>query len=338
MLRKMRKECGIKDMRYITEFMKKLTAEMIQAVLDAEMEHELGYSKYNCSKKQTKNSRNGYLKKTVQSCAGEMEIRIPRDRQGKYEPRLLKKYQRNVSSIEDKIISLYSQDILMLDIQKTIWEMYGIDEDAGFISTITEKILPLIQKWHNRPLQNVYAMMLLDAVYDHVPGKRSITGKAVYVARGIDLDGGRDILGIWLGAGESSKLWHSAFNDLKRRGVQHILIASVDGPPGFVEAIHSAYPETEIQRCLMHQIRFSTRYVSRHDLKQFTADLMPIYRAPTKEVAFSALDELEAKWGGKYPLAVKPWRIHWNELSTMFRYSPEIRKLIYTTNTLESFQ
>ena len=336
-LRQMIEEYGIKDMNDVHEFVKMLTAETIQAALDAELENDLGYSKYDYKNKRTDNSWNGYSPKTVQSSAGEIQIKVPRDRQGEYEPQLVKKHQTDVSSIEDKVIFLYSQGISTRDIQKTMQEMYGIDVDDSRVCKITDKILPLIKEWQERPLQSVYAIMILDAVHYNVRDNGIVTKKAAYVAIGTDLDGKKDVLGIWLGASESAKYWLSVLNGLKNRGVQDILIASVDGLSGFVEAIHTAYPKTEVQRCVIHQIRSSTRYVSYKDVKQFTADLKPVYKAPTEETALSAMDAFEAKWCGKYPLAVKSWWVNWNELSTMFKYPPEIRKLIYTTNAIENF-
>lgn len=336
-LRQMIDEYGIKDMNDVHEFVKMLTAETIQAALDAELESDLGYSKYDYKNKNTGNSRNGYSKKNVQSNIGEMEIKVPRDRNGEFEPQLVKKHQTDVSAIEDKIIFLYSQGVSTRDIQKTMQEMYGIDVDDSRVSKITDKILPLIKEWQERPLQSVYAMIILDAIHYNVRDNGIVTKKAAYIAIGTDLDGKKDVLGIWLGASESSKYWLSVLNGLKNRGVQDILIASVDGLSGFVEAINVAFPKTEIQRCIIHQIRSSTRYVSYKDVKQFTADLKPVYKAPTEEIALSALDEFQAKWSDKYPLAVKSWRVNWNELSTMFKYPPEIRKLIYTTNAIENF-
>ena len=336
-LRQMIDEYGIKDMNDVHEFVKMLTAETIQAALDAELEGDLGYSKYDYKNKETENSRNGYSKKTVQSQTGELEIKIPRDRQGEYEPQLVRKHQTDVSAIEDKVIFLYSQGVSTRDIQKTMQEMYGIDVDDSRVSKITDKILPLIREWQERPLQSVYAMVILDAVHYSVRENGIVTKKAAYVAIGTDLDGKKDVLGIWLGTSESSKYWLSVLSGLKNRGVQDILIASVDGLPGFVDAIGTAFPQTEVQRCIIHQIRSSTRYVSYKDLKQFTVDLKPVYKAPTEEAALHAMDEFEAKWGGKYPLAVKSWRVNWNELSTMYKYPPEIRKLIYTTNAIENF-
>lgn len=330
-------EYGIKDMNDVHEFVKMLTAETIQAALDAELDSELGYSKYDYKNKQTTNSRNGHSVKTVQGSMGEMELQIPRDREGEFEPQLVKKHQTDISSIEDKVIFLYSQGVSTRDIQKTMQEMYGINVDDSRVSKITDKILPLIKEWQERPLQSVYAMVILDAIHYNVRDNGIVTKKAAYVAIGTDLEGRKDVLGIWLGANESAKYWLSVLNGLKNRGVSDILIASVDGLTGFVEAINTAFPKTEVQRCIIHQIRSSSRYVSYKDIKQFTADLKPIYKAPTEEIALAALDEFEAKWGKKYPLGVKSWRVNWNELSTMFKYPPEIRKLIYTTNAIENF-
>lgn len=330
-------EYGIKDLNDVHEFVKMLTAETIQAALDSELDNELGYSKYDYKNKQTSNSRNGYSPKTVQGSMGEVEIQVPRDRDGEFEPQLVKKHQTDISAIEDKIIFLYSQGVSTRDIQKTMQEMYGINVDDSRVSKITDKILPLIKEWQERPLQSVYAMVILDAVHYNVRDNGIVTKKAAYVAIGTDLEGRKDVLGIWLGANESSKYWLSVLNGLKNRGVSDILIASVDGLSGFVDAIHAAFPKTEVQRCIIHQIRSSCRYVSYKDIKQFTADLKPVYKAPTEEIALAALDEFEAKWGAKYPLGVKSWRANWTELSTMFKYPPEIRKLIYTTNAIENF-
>ena len=336
-LKELMAEYGIKDMNDVHDFVKMLTAETIQAALDAELDSELGYSKYDYKNKQTTNSRNGYSPKTVQGSMGEVEIQVPRDREGEFEPQLVKKHQTDISSIEDKVIFLYSQGVSTRDIQKTMQEMYGINVDDSRVSKITDKILPMIKEWQERPLQSVYAMVILDAIHYNVRDNGIVGKKAAYVAIGTDMEGKKDVLGIWLGANESAKYWLSVLNGLKSRGVSDILIASVDGLSGFVEAIQAAFPKTEVQRCIIHQIRASSRYVSYKDIKQFTADLKPVYKAPTEEIALAALDEFEAKWGSKYPLGVKSWRVNWTELSTMFKYPPEIRKLIYTTNAIENF-
>lgn len=336
-LRELIEEYGIKDLKDVHEFVKALTAETIQEVLEGELENELGYSRYDYKNKQTDNSRNGYSKKTVQSSQGEIDLKIPRDRNGEFEPELVKKHQMDISGIEDKILFMYSQGTSTRDIEKAVMEMYGIEVDDTKVSKITDKILPLIKEWQERPLQSVYAMLILDAIHYKVREDGIVVKKAAYIAIGTDLEGKKDVLGIWLGATESSKYWLSVLNGLKNRGVEDILIASIDGLSGFVEALNVAYPKTEVQRCIIHQIRNSTRYVSYKDLKAFTADLKPIYKASDEALGISALDEFDAKWGKKYPLAVKSWRNNWAELATFFKYPPEIRKLIYTTNAIENF-
>lgn len=336
-LKELMQEYGVKTMEDVHNFVKMLTAETIQTALDGELESELGYSKYDYKNKATENSRNGYSAKTVQGSLGEMEISIPRDRKGEYQPQLVKKHQTDVSAIEDKVIFLYSQGVSTRDIERTMREMYGIEVDDSRVSRITDKLLPVIREWQERPLQSVYAMVILDAIHYSVRDNGIVSKKAAYVAIGTDLAGKKDVLGIWLGASESAKYWLNVLTGLKNRGVKDILIASVDGLAGFVEAIHTAFPQTEVQRCVIHQIRASTRYVSYKDVKAFSADLKPIYKAVTEEAALAALEELDAKWGEKYALGVKSWRVNWPELATMFKYPPEIRTIIYTTNAIENF-
>lgn len=336
-LRQLIDERGIKDIAGVQELVKELTAGLIQEIMDGELEQELGYSKYDYKNKQTGNSRNGSYKKTVSSSQGDIELDIPRDRNGEYEPQIVKKHQMDISAIEDKIIFLYSQGISTRDIEKTMQEMYGIEVDATRVSKITDKLLPIIREWQNRPLESVYAMVMLDAIHYKVREEGAVAKKAVYIAIGTDLEGKKDVLGLWVGATESSKYWLGVLNGLKNRGVQDMLIVSVDGLTGFSEAIAVAYPKTEIQRCIIHQIRSSTRYVSYKDVKAFTTALKPIYKAPTEESGLEALDELERGWGSKYPAAIRSWREHWDELATMFKYPEQIRRIIYTTNAIENF-
>ena len=337
LMRQLIEERGIKDVSGVQALVKELTAGLIQECMDSELEDELGYSKYDYKNKQTDNSRNGSYKKTVSSSQGEIELSVPRDRNGEYEPQIVKKHQMDISEIEDKIIFLYSQGTSTRDIERTMREMYGIEVDATRVSKITDKLLPLIREWQNRPLESVYAMMMLDAIHYKVREDGMVVKKAVYIAIGTDLEGKKDVLGLWIGATESSKFWLGLLNGLKNRGVTDILIASVDGLAGFSEAIAAAYPKTEVQRCVIHQIRSSTKYVSYKDIKAFTAALKPIYKAPTEESALMALDELESAWGVKYPAAIKSWREHWDELATMFKYPEQIRRIIYTTNAIENF-
>ena len=337
LMRQLIEERGIRDMDGVHALVKELTAGLIQECMDAELEEELGYSRYDYKNKRTDNSSNGSYSKTVSSSQGEIDLKVPRDRNGDYEPQIVKKHQMDVSEIEDKILFLYSQGTSTRDIERTMQEMYGIEVDATRVSKITDKILPVIREWQNRPLESVYAMVMLDAIHYKVREDGIVVKKAVYIGIGTDLEGKKDVLGIWIGATESAKYWLSVLNGLKSRGVQDILIVSVDGLTGFSEAIAAAYPRTEIQRCIIHQIRSSTRYVSYKDVKAFTAALKPIYKAPTEELALEALDELESTWGGKYPASIKSWRDHWDELATMFKYPEQIRRIIYTTNAIENF-
>ena len=337
LMRQLIEERGVKDLTGVHSLVKEMTAGIIQEIMDAELDEELGYSRYDYKNKQTANSRNGRYSKTVNSSNGEIELSVPRDRNGDYEPQIVKKHQMDISEIEDKIIFLYSQGTSTRDIERTMQEMYGIEVDSTRVSKITDKLLPIIREWQNRPLESVYAMVILDAIYYKVREEGVVVKKAVYIAVGTDLDGRKDVLGLWVGAAESSKYWLNVLNGLKNRGVSDILIISVDGLTGFAEAITAAYPKTEIQRCVIHQIRASTRYVSYKDVKAFTSALKPIYKAPTEELALAELDNLEAAWGVKYPASVKSWRDNWSELATMFKYPEPIRRIIYTTNALENF-
>ncbi|PAK55726.1 IS256 family transposase [Paenibacillus sp. 7541] len=317
--------------------LKELFAETLQEMLEAELDTHLGYEKHEVKAKMTPNSRNGKSKKTVVSEYGEQEIAIPRDRMGEFEPVVVQKHQKNVTGIEDQIIALYAKGVSTREIQDHLQNLYGIEVSPTLISNVTNKIVPLIKEWQNRPLQGVYAVVYMDAIHFKVKQDGAIVNKAAYMVIGIDLDGNKDVLGMWIGENESSKFWLSVLNDLRNRGVQDILIICVDNLSGFSEAIAACYPKTEIQKCIIHQIRNSTRYVSYKDLKKVTADLKPIYKAATEEGALLEMDRFEEVWGAKYPLIVRSWRNNWEELSTFFKYPPEIRKLIYTTNMIESY-
>ncbi|WP_127576063.1 IS256 family transposase [Paenibacillus barengoltzii] len=317
--------------------LKELFAETLQEMLEAELDTHLGYEKHEVKAKMTPNSRNGKSKKTVVSEYGEQEIMVPRDRMGEFEPIVVQKHQKNVTGIEDQIIALYAKGVSTREIQDHLQNLYGIEVSPTLISNVTNKIVPLIKEWQNRPLQGVYAVVYMDAIHFKVKQDGAIVNKAAYMVIGIDLDGNKDVLGMWIGENESSKFWLSVLNDLRNRGVQDILIICVDNLSGFSEAIAACYPKTEIQKCIIHQIRNSTRYVSYKDLKKVTADLKPIYKAATEEGALLEMDRFEEVWGAKYPLIVRSWRNNWEELSTFFKYPPEIRKLIYTTNMIESY-
>ena len=331
------KENNMKSVEDVQSALRELFAETLQEVLEAELETSLGYAKHDVKNKQTTNSRNGYSKKTVRSEYGDIELKVPRDRDGEFEPMIVKKHQSNVTGIEDQIIAMYAKGVSTRDIQDHLQQLYGIEVSPAFISNVTNKIVPLIKEWQNRPLQAVYAIVFLDAIHFKVKQDGTIVNKAAYMAIGIDLEGHKDVLGIWIGENESAKFWLHVLNELRNRGVQDILITCVDNLNGFSEAIAACYPKTEVQKCIIHQIRNSIKYVSYKDVKKITSALQPIYKAPTEQAALDELEQFEKTWGGKYPLIVRSWRNNWDELATFFKYSPEIRKLIYTTNIIESY-
>lgn len=266
-----------------------------------------------------------------------MDLTIPRDRLGEFEPAIVKKHQRHVTGIEDQIVSMYAKGMSTRDIQDHLHNLYGLEVSPTLISNVTAKLLPLIKEWQNRPLQSVYSVVFMDAIHFKVKQDGQIISKAAYMVIGIDLEGYKDVLGIWIGENESAKFWLHVLTDLKNRGVQDILIICVDNLKGFSEAIAASYPQTEVQKCIIHQIRNSIKYVSYKDLKKITTALRPIYTAPTEEAALLELDQFEETWGKQYPLIVRSWRSNWDELATFFKYSPELRKLIYTTNMIESY-
>jgi len=311
--------------------------EALQTALEAELDHELGYSKYNWKDKRTDNSRNGHTKKTVRSNFGEVELAVPRDKNGEFEPQIVKKHDRHISSrIEETIISLYAKGLSARDTSEEIKKIFGVDVSAELVSGITDRVLPLAKEWQNRLLEELYPIVYLDGIVFKVSQDGQVVKKTVYLVCGISIDGKKDVLGIWIGEAESSKFWMKVLTDLKNRGVRDILISCVDGLKGFEEAIEAVFPKTEVQRCIVHQIRTSTRFVSYKDLKEFCADLRLIYEAPNEEAALISLDAFDAKWGKKYAYAVKSWRENWKEISTFFRFPEEIRRLIYTTNPIES--
>ncbi|MCM3561563.1 IS256 family transposase [Brevibacillus borstelensis] len=331
------KEKNMKSVDDVQSALKDLFADTIQEMLEAEIESSLEYAKHDMKNKRTTNSRNGYSKKTVRSEYGDVDIQVPRDREGDFEPNIVKKHQSNVTGIEDQILALYAKGVSTRDIQDHLQQLYGIEVSPTLISNVTNKIVPMIKEWQNRPLQAVYAVVFLDAIHFKVKQDGAIVNKAAYMVIGIDLDGHKDVLGIWIGENESAKFWLHVLNELKNRGVQDILITSVDNLRGFTEAISACYPKTEIQKCVIHQIRNSIKYVSYKDLKKITSELKPIYKAPTEQAALEELDQFEQTWGSRYPLMVRSWRNNWDEIATFFKYPPEIRKLIYTTNVIESY-
>lgn len=325
------------DARDVQEMLKDLLGDTLQGMLEAEMDEHLGYSRYDYQNKETTDSRNGYSKKTVTSSMGPITLDIPRDREGTFEPQAVRKNETDVSTIEDQVLSMYAKGMTTRDISDHLKSVYGVDASAEMISHMTDRILPIAREWQNRPLEKKYAIVFMDAVHFHVREDNKTIKKAVYVAIGIKLNGQRDILGLWIGGNESAKYWLGVLNEIKNRGVEDILIAAVDGLTGFVDAIHAVFPKTEVQRCIVHQIRYTTKFVYYKDMKPFVADLKKIYQAATEDAALMALDELDEKWGAKYAASVESWKRNWPQLSTYMKYPPEIRKMIYTTNSIENF-
>jgi transposase-like protein len=336
LLREFIKEQNFNSADDILNALKAMFRDVLQESLEAEMDEALGYGKYGSAEKSHDNSRNGYSKKTVKTELGPVEINIPRDRNGDFEPKIVPKHQRSVNGIEDKILSLYATGMTTRDISEQIKELYGVEISAETVSNITNRILPLVSEWQNRPLENTYSFVFMDAIHYKVREDKQIVVKAAYVVIGVNLDGNKEVLGIWIGANESSKFWLSVLNDLKNRGVKDVLIFCVDGLTGFKEAIGAAFPFSKIQRCIIHQIRASMKYIPYKDRKAFVADLKGIYKAVNEEVAMENLLDLKVKWSDKYPNAIKSWEDNWDNLSTFFAFPDNIRKIIYTTNIIES--
>lgn len=328
----------IRDGKDVNSIMREMMSIILEGTLDGELDEELGYSKYDYKNKDTNNSRNGYSKKTMHTSYGDMDLDIPRDRNGEYEPHVIRKYQNTLTQdMEEKIISMYAKGMTTSDIESHFQELYGIDVSDSTISRITDKVLPIVKEWQERPLEEIYAVVYLDAIHFHVRSEGRIVKKAVYIALGLDLDGRRDVLGMYVGENESAKFWLSILNGLKNRGVKDILIACIDGLTGFPQAISAVFPDTEIQHCIIHQIRNSTKFVSYKDIKALMADLKRVYTAASEEVALMELDAFAEKWDIKYTTISKSWRENWATLSTYFKYPEEVRKIIYTTNTVEGF-
>lgn len=325
------------DASDVQEMLKDLLGDTLQGMLEGEMDQKLGYSKYDYQNKDTDDSRNGYSKKTVTSSVGDIDLDIPRDRKGEFEPQIVKKNQTDISNIEDQVLSMYAKGMTTRDISAHLKSVYGVDASAEMISHMTDRILPIAKEWQNRPLEKKYAIVFMDAVHFHVRQDSQTIKKAVYVAIGIRLNGRKEVIGMWVGGNESAKYWLGVLNEIKNRGTEDIMIVSVDGLTGFGDAIGAVFPKAEIQRCIVHQVRYSTRFVNYKDLKPFVKDLKEVYQASTEELALENLDQLEEKWGKKYPSSIASWRNNWPQLSTYFKYPEEIRKIIYTTNAIENF-
>ena len=331
-------DAGINDVAGVQDLFKEMVGTVLENGLEGELDEELGYSKYDYQNKQTENSRNGHSEKTLKTSLGDLELSIPRDRKGEFDPQMVKKNQTSLSGdIEEKILSMYAKGMSTSDIESHIRDIYGLSVSDTTISRVTDKILPVVKEWQMRPLESIYAVVFLDAIHFHVRSEGQIIKKAVYVAIGVQMDGIRDVLGMWVGENESAKFWLGILNGLKNRGVEDILIACVDGLTGFTNAIEAVYPKTEVQQCIIHQIRNTTKFVSYKDIKVLMVDLKKVYAAVDEQTALFELDTFEEKWGKKYPKIAQSWRTHWPNLSTYFKYPQEVRTLIYTTNAIENF-
>lgn len=335
-LRNYIKEQNFTSPNEVLAAMKEMFKDVLQETLEAEMDTQLGYDKYDVSEKQTQNSRNGYSKKTIKSELGPVELNIPRDRNGEFEPKILPKYQRNITGIEDKIMALYAAGMTTRDIAEQIKNLYDVEISAEMVSNITNRIIPVVTEWQNRPLEKTYSFMFMDAIHYKVRDDKQIVVKAAYVILGVNMDGEKEVLGIWVGANESSKFWLSVLNDLRNRGVQDVLIFCVDGLNGFKESIGAVYPFAKIQRCIVHQLRVSMRYIPYKDKKAFASDLKAVYGAVNEDAALENLMYAKEKWGNKYPNAIKSWEDNWDNLITLFAFPEYIRKIMYTTNAIES--
>jgi putative transposase len=334
-LREIASECNSVD--EILDVMKSLFRETLQLVLEAEVEEHLGYTKHSTSGINTGNSRNGYRKKTLRTKFGETLIQIPRDRNGDFEPKIVKNYESSINGLEEQIIALYSKGMTTRDIESHMNDLYGIEASPSLISRITDKIIPLALEWQSRPLDQIYPIVYLDAIHFKVKQENRIVSKAAYTVLGINMDGEKDILGIWIGENESASFWLSVLTDLKSRGVEDIFIACIDGLKGFPEAIQAVFPRTNIQLCVIHQIRNSMKYVPSKNRQEFMNSLKKVYKAYTLQEAELEFGKLKDAWGAKYEKAVSPWENNWLELTSYFAYTPDIRRMIYTTNTVESY-
>ena len=316
-LRNIMKGLDVKNFDDLKDVFKMMVGEMLENGLEGELDEELGYTKYDYRNKEGNNSRNGYSKKTLKTSFGETEIKVPRDRDGEFEPQLIKKNQTTLTGdIEEKIISMYAKGMITSDIEAHIKDIYGLECSDTTISRITDKILPVVREWQSRPLEEIYAVVFMDAIHFHVRSEGQIIKKAVYIAIGINMEGQKEVLGMWVGENESAKFWLSVLNSIKARGVEDILIACIDGLTGFTNAIEAVYPRTEIQQCIIHQIRNTTKFVSYKDIKPLSADLKRVYAAVDEQTALSELDNFDEKWSSKYPKIAISWRANWANLST----------------------
>lgn len=324
----------MKTEKDLSDFSQMLTKITVEAALNGELDTHLGYDKNQ--KSSTANSRNGYTTKTLKTEDGEFELKTPRDREGSFEPQLVKKHQTRFTSMDDKILSLYAKGMTTREIVATFKEMYGADVSATLISKVTDAVIEQVVEWQSRPLDSVYPIVYLDCIVVKIRQDKQVINKSIYLALGVTMEGQKELLGMWLSENEGAKFWLGVLTELQNRGVRDILIACVDGLKGFPDAINAAFPKTQIQLCIVHMVRNSVRYVPWKDYKAVTADLKRIYQSITEEEALLALAQLGERWDEKYPQISRCWHAHWENIRTLFAYPEDIRRAIYTTNAIES--
>ncbi|MFK8031970.1 MAG: IS256 family transposase, partial [Gammaproteobacteria bacterium] len=325
---------GIKTEEDLNEFRRLMTKVTIETALNTELDDHLGFSKHD--KANSGNSRNGHTSKTVRTEDGMIELDTPRDRNGSFDPKLVKKHQTRFTSMDDKILSLYAKGMSTREIVAAFKEMYDANVSATLISKVTDAVIERVVEWQSRPLDEVYPIVYLDCIVVKIRQDKQVINKAIYLALGVNMEGHKELLGLWISQNEGAKFWLSVLTELQNRGVKDILIACVDGLKGFPDAINSAYPNAQIQLCIVHMVRNSMRYVPWKDYKSIAADLKRIYQAVTEDEARLALTQFAERWDEKYPQISRSWNAHWENISTLFRYPPEIRRAIYTTNAIES--
>ena len=327
-------EYDIKSAKDIEDALKDLLGGTIQEMLESEMDEHLGYHEYERS--DNPDYRNGKKTKKIRGSFGETEIEVPQDRDGSFEPKVVKKRQKDISGIEQKIISLYAKGMTTRQISETIEDIYGFEVSDGMVSDITDRLIPQIEDWQKRPLDEVYPIVFIDAVHFSVRDNGQIRKLAAYVILAVSMTGHKEVLSIHIGENESAKYWLGVLNELKNRGVKDILVICADGLTGMKEAVSAAFPQTELQRCIVHQVRNTLKYVGEKNKKEFANDLKTIYHAPSEDAALEALDRVTEKWENDYPNAMKSWYKNWDVISPIFKFSADVRKVIYTTNAIES--
>ncbi len=335
-LKKLLKEKGVKDLDDFNAFMRDVSKDVVEALLEEELTDHLGFEKHDYKAKTIDNSRNGFTPKTVKSKYSEIGLDVPRDRRSEFEPQVVKKRKKDISGLEEKIISMYAKGMTTRDIQAHIKDLYNYEISPDTVSSITDKVLERAREWQSRPLEPIYAVIYMDAVFLKMRTEGHVRNVALYTIIGINLDRLKECLGLWICETESAKYWLSVLNELKNRGLEDVLIFSVDNLKGISEAIEAAFPQAEIQKCIVHQIRNSLRYVSWKERKAMAKDLKFIYTAATEKEGAAALDDFAEKWDKRYPHVSVSWKKNWGEIATFFKYPPEVRTLIYTTNPIES--